>query len=94
MPAISALIALNSSLKSVLSYRYFFTLGATFTAFLKLILDNPFQTRMVAKFYKDFIHSFFSLRLFLGGFISYMLIAYAPEIQDNQTIMRFLRKYF
>jgi hypothetical protein len=63
MPAISALIALNSSLKSVLSYRYFFTLGATFTAFLKLILDNPFQTRMVAKFYKDFIHSFFSLRL-------------------------------
>jgi hypothetical protein len=63
MPAISALIALNSSLKSVLSYRYFFTLGANFTAFLKLILDNPFQTRMVAKFYKDFIHSFFSLRL-------------------------------
>ena len=32
--------------------------------------------------------------VFLGGFISYVLIAYAPEIQDNQTIMRFLRKYF
>lgn len=62
MPAITALITLNSFLKSVLSYRYFFTLGATFTTFLKLILDNPFQTRMVAEFYKGFIHSFFSLR--------------------------------
>ncbi|MDO9266900.1 MAG: nucleotidyltransferase domain-containing protein [Sulfurimonas sp.] len=52
----------NSSLKTVFSYRYFFTLWATFTAFLKLILDNPLQTRIVAKFYKGFIHSFFLLR--------------------------------
>jgi hypothetical protein len=35
---------------------------ATFTAFLKLILDNPLQTRMVAKFSKGFSLSFFSLR--------------------------------
>jgi hypothetical protein len=50
---------------------YPFTLWATFTAFLKLILDNPFQTRMVAKFPNGFSLSFFSLRrkIKLGGIL-------------------------
>jgi hypothetical protein len=39
----------------------FYTLG-NFYRFFKLILDNPFQTRMVAKFPNGFSLSFFSLR--------------------------------
>jgi hypothetical protein len=36
--------------------------GQLLPLFLKLILDNPLQTRMVAKFPKGFSLSFFSLR--------------------------------
>jgi Zn-dependent membrane protease YugP len=31
--------------------------------------------------------------VFVGGFVSFLLITYAPEIRSNQRAMAFLRKW-